>query len=38
VLKIAEECNEAVRKVEALGAESYDGHVLQPDIKVRTKT
>jgi len=36
VLKIAEECNEAVGRGEALAAELYDGRVAQPDVKVRT--
>jgi hypothetical protein len=36
VLKIVEECNEAVGRAEALAAELFSGRVLQPDIKVRT--
>jgi len=36
VLKIVEECNEAVGRAETLAADSCDGRVLQPDVKVRT--
>ena len=36
VLKIAEECNEAVGSAEALAAELFDGLELQPATKVRT--
>jgi hypothetical protein len=36
VLKIAEECNEAVGRAEALETDSLNHDVLQPDHKVRT--
>jgi hypothetical protein len=36
MLKIADECNEAVGRAEALEAERFNGHVQQPDVKVRT--
>jgi hypothetical protein len=36
VVKIAEECNEAVGRAEASAAELFSGSELQPDIKVRT--
>jgi hypothetical protein len=36
VLKIVEECDEAVGRAEALAAEHFNDRVLQPDIKVGT--